>query len=172
MTDLSKKLQIKPGKHWLFFNAPDNYLTFIEPLPKGVKFSLEPEGEFDGAQLFVKNTAELISSLKIIMPVLQPDSVFWISYPKKSSGIQSDLEMMGSWDELGKYNYRCVASAAVNETWTALRFKLLEKTKVSESNKANIRQNEYGNYIDVDNRQVILPEDAAAALQLISAEAA
>ena len=34
--NLSEKLQIKPGKHWLFFNAPANYLTIIEPLPDEV----------------------------------------------------------------------------------------------------------------------------------------
>jgi len=165
MTDLSKKLQVKPGSKWLLFNAPANYLPLIEPLPDDVQISYDADGEYNGIQLFIKNSTELTASLKIIMPVLKADTIFWVIYPKKSSGIESDLEMMGSWDELTTYNYRCVASASVNEIWTALRFKPIEKTKLSESRNANIPNNQYGEYIDIANKQVKLPADAADALQ-------
>jgi len=164
MSNLSKKLQIKPGKHWLFFNAPANYLTIIEPLPDEVTISFEPDGNFDGIQLFIKNAAELSSSLEVLKPILKVDTIFWVTYPKKSSGMDSGLEMMGSWDELTNNGLRCVTSVSVNETWTALRFKPVELTKLSESRNDNIRQNEYSDYIDIDNKQIILPADLAEAL--------
>jgi len=165
MNLLAKKLQIKPGKNWLFLNAPDNYLALLEPLPEGVNISFEPSGSFDGVQSFVKDNAELVASLKVLAPVLKPDAMFWITYPKKSSGVHSDLEMMGSWDEAAKYGLRCVASAAINEIWTALRFRPEGQSKVSDGNKENIRQNEYGEYIDVDTKQIKLPPEIAEALQ-------
>lgn len=165
ISPLAKKLQIKPGKHWLLFNAPADYLTLLGPLPEGTTVSYEAKGSFDGVQLFVKNSLELIESLKVVMPILQPESVFWVIYPKKSSGIKSDLEMMSSWDELGKYGYGGVAAAAVNETWTALRFKPKEQTKTSDTCNDEIKQNEYSQWIDVDNRIVRLPEEVKNVLK-------
>jgi hypothetical protein len=159
VSPLAKKLQLKPGKHWLLFNAPASYLASFEPLPEGATISYEAKGSFDGVQLFVKNSAELIAELKVIVPVLKPDTVFWIIYPKKSSGIKSDLEMMSSWDEPAKYGLRGVAAAAINETWTALRFRPKEQSKISDTNNDNIKQNEYSAYIDVDNKMVRLPDE-------------
>src|SRR5471030_2363646 len=102
MTTLAQKLLVKSGKNWLFFNAPDNYLALLEPLPENATVTTVPTGNFDGIQLFVKSKNELSASLKVIVPLLKPDTIFWISYPKKSSGIESDLKM-GDWDELIQY---------------------------------------------------------------------
>src|SRR5258708_35365106 len=120
MTDVSKKVQVKPGSKWLIFNAPANYLPLIEPLPDGVQLSYDAAGEYNGIQLFIKNSTELTALLQIIKPLLKPDTIFWITYPKKSSGIQTDLEMMSSWDELSALGLRVVTSISVSETWTAL----------------------------------------------------
>lgn len=165
MSLLAKKLQIKPGKHWLLFNAPENYLISLEPLPGGVIIAYEAKGSFDGVQLFVKDSTELAAGLKTVVPILQPDTILWIIYPKKSSGIKSDLEMMSSWDEPAKYGLGGVAAAAINETWTALRFRPKEQTISSDTCNDNIKQNEYSAYIDVDNKIVRLPEEIKDILQ-------
>jgi hypothetical protein len=162
---LAKKLQIKPGKHWLLFNAPANYLASLEPLPEGTTVTYEAKGNFDGVQLFVKNSTELAASLKVVAPVLKPDTILWIIYPKKSSGIKSDLEIMSSWDEPAKYGLRGVAAAAVNETWTALRFRPEGQSKVSDTCNENIKQNGYSTYVDVDNKIVRLPDEIKSVLQ-------
>jgi len=156
---------MKPGHYWLLYNAPTHYLNLLEPLPEGAAISYSTNGNFDGIQLFVKDSHELAQSLKIVMPLLQPGSVFWITYPKKSSGIKSDLEMTKSWDELDKYNYGAVTAAAINETWTALRFKPKELTKTSDTCNSEIKQNEYSTWIDVDNKTVRLPDWIKAVLQ-------
>jgi len=158
ISPLAKKLLIKPGKCWFFYNAPDNYLEILEPLPDGAEAKFKPGGNFDGIQLFVKNSGELLSSIKIIAPLLKPDTIFWISYPKKSSGIESDLKM-GSWDILAEYNLDGVASIAVNETWAGSRFRPLGQAKISGVGNAQIKGNEYAAYIDVDNKIITLPRD-------------
>jgi len=165
MNPLAQKLHIKPGKSWLFYNAPANYTELLDPLPEGATINFAPEGEFDGVQLFVINSAELIANLKIIAPLLRPDTVFWVTYPKKSSGIESDLEMMGNWDEPTKYGLRPVGTAAVNETWTAIRLRRQEQTKVSEFCNEEIKKNEHAAFIDLDNRQITLPPDMKAVLE-------
>lgn len=164
MSPLAKKLQIKPGKRWLLFNAPANYLVSLEPLPEATTVAYEAKGNFDGVQLFVKNSTELAAGLKIVVPVLKADTILWVIYPKKSSGIESDLEMMSSWNEPAKYGLRGVAAAAINETWTALRFRPEGQSKVSDTNNDNIKQNEYSAYIDVDNKIVRLPDEIKSVL--------
>jgi hypothetical protein len=149
MSPLAKKLQMKPGKRWLLFNSPDNYLASLEPLPDEVEILFKAEGRFDGAQIFVKDTAELTSTLKFVVPVLKPDAVFWVIYPKKNK----------------PYGLKPVASAAINDIWTSLRFRPETEIKISEGCKDNIRNNEFGEYIDVDNKQIKLPPEIADTLE-------
>ncbi|MBS1527292.1 MAG: YdeI/OmpD-associated family protein [Bacteroidetes bacterium] len=165
MSALAKKLLIKPGKSWLFFNAPANYLAPLEPLPEGVAISFEVKGTYDGVQLFVKNSHELIDSLKVTMPALRPDTIFWISSPKKSSGMQSNLAMIGDWGAVTSYGLKSVAAISVDETWTASRFRPIGQAKVSNVGADEIRQNEYGKWIDVDKKAIILPDDIKQALE-------
>lgn len=165
MNALVKKLLIKPNSRWLLQNAPAGYQDSLLPLPDHANLVFNTEGEFDGIQLFVTNSAELVSELKVITPLLKAGTVFWIIYPKKSSGIQTDLEMMSSWDAPAQYGLRPVASAAVNEVWTALRFRPVEAVKVSAERKEAVRNNEYGDYIDVDNKIVTLPDYVKETLE-------
>ena len=161
---VAKKLQLKPGKSWLFYNAPANYLSLLEPLPDGASAHFNPAGNFDGIQLFALNSAELAAGLKVIAPLLKPDTVVWIAYPKKSSGIKSDLEMMGSWDEPAKYGLRTVAAASIDDTWTAIRLKQEGQTKVSEFCNEEIKKNEHSAFIDLENRKITLPHEMHTVL--------
>ena len=167
ISPLAKKLQIKPGKRWLFYNAPENYLAALDPLPDDVSLSINADGSFDGIQVFVISSYDLTGCLEIINPLLKPDTILWISYPKKSSGIKSDLEMMGSWDEPAKYGLGVVASASVNETWTALRLKPVGQSKISEFRNEEIKNNEHAAYIDVENKQITLPADIKRVLEQV-----
>ncbi len=163
MTPLASKLQIKQGKHWLFYNAPNDYINWLEPLPQGVTWSTQAKGDFDGIQLFAKNKVELSSLFKVIIPLLQPDTVFWISYPKRSSGIESDMKM-GSWDELSVYDLQGVSSISVNEKWAGSRFRPRGQAKISGTGNADIPKNAFASYIDVDNKLISLPPDMKEVL--------
>ncbi|WP_114937217.1 YdeI/OmpD-associated family protein [Mucilaginibacter endophyticus] len=165
MNALAKKLLIKPNSRWLIQNAPAGYPDSLSPLPDNADLVFSVQGDFNGIQLFVKNSEELISELKVVTPLLNSDTVFWIIYPKKNSGIQTDLEMMSSWDAPAQYGLRPVASAAVNEVWTALRFRPVEAVKVSEGRNEAVRNNEHSAYIDVDNKIVTLPNYVKETLE-------
>jgi len=165
MTDLPKKLKMKPGSTWLLFNAPATYAATLDPPPQNVIIKHEPTYGLDGVQLFVRDTAELTASLQLVSKLLQPDAVFWIMYPKKKPGVASDLEMMSSWDVCKKHGLRPVASAAIDQTWTALRFKPFNQVKQSEGSNQNIRQNQYLAYIDVDTKQITLPPVMTTVLE-------
>ena len=149
----------------LLINAPANYLELLEPLPDDVTVSFIVDGAPDSVQLFVKNSTELKQALISVSNVLKPDTVFWIIYPKKSSGMESDLEMMKSWDEPAKYGLTIVAAAAINETWTALRFRPKELVKMSDVCNSEIPKNNYSEFIDVQNKVVTLPPDLKMAME-------
>jgi hypothetical protein len=169
MNVIAKKLQIKPGTNWLFYNAPDNYLSALEPLPDGAIACFKPEGSFDGIQLFVINSGELEAGLQVIVPLLKPDTILWVTYPKKSSGIKSDLEMTGRWEEPRKYGLRTVAAVGIDDTWTAIRMRREDQTKVSEFCNEEIKKNEHAAFIDLDNRKITLPPDVHQLLAASSA---
>nr|WP_067062288.1 YdeI/OmpD-associated family protein [Mucilaginibacter sp. L294] len=165
MSPLAKKLLIKPGQHWLILNAPEDYLATLEPLPDHVQLSFTPQGSCNGIQLFVKNSAGLTEALTQLKPVLNDDTVFWVIYPKKNSGIETDLEMMSGWEVTKPYGLRPVASAAINNIWTTLRFRPEHLVKHSDSSKEAIsKQNDYSAYIDVDKKQITLPPYLQEAL--------
>jgi hypothetical protein len=165
MNPLAKKLLIKPGQTWLVLNSPESYLATLEPLPDGVKLLFDVIGPVDGMQLFVKNNHELAETLTQVKAILKPETVVWITYPKKNSGIETDLEMMGSWDVLKQYGLRPVASAAINDVWTALRIRPEHLVKLSDFSKASIQKNDYSAYIDTQKKQVTLPPDVESVLR-------
>ncbi|HZY37321.1 MAG TPA: YdeI/OmpD-associated family protein [Mucilaginibacter sp.] len=164
MSPIAKKLQIKPGKNWLFYDAPDNYLAALEPLPDGATATFNPGGNIDGVQIFVIDSTQLAKSLQLVAPLLRPDTVIWATYPKKASGIKTDLEMTKSWDEATKYGLRPVAAAGIDDNWTAIRLRPEEQTKVSEFCNEEIEKNDHSQYIDLVNRKVIPPADMQAVL--------
>jgi uncharacterized protein YdeI (YjbR/CyaY-like superfamily) len=169
MSPVSKKLFVKPNSNWLFYNAPGNYLSVLELLPDGVTSAFEPRGRFDGIQLFVKNSRELKSGLMMILPLLKAGTIFWVTYPKKSSGIPSDLEMTRSWDETAKYGLRTVAAARIDDTWTAIRMKQEGLSKISEFRNEAVKKNEYAEFIDLDKRRITMPGDMHRVISVSSA---
>ena len=162
---LSKKLFFKPAQRILLVNAPINYHELLTPLPDEASLVTVPEGTFDAVQLFVSNRAELKRDLEWLQSHLSKDTIFWITYPKKSSGIPSDLEMMQSWEETAVYGLSGVAAASINDTWTALRFRPAEQVKRSSTCNAEIENNAIGQFIDVRNRIVTLPPQLQEVLQ-------
>lgn len=161
---LAQKLQIKPGKKWLIYNPPVGYLASLRPLPKGATCTQDPIGKFDGIQLFAKNKAELSTALEIVIPLLRPDTIFWVTYPKRSSGIRSDMKME-DWDELYALGLQGVASISVDETWAGSRFRPKGQAKISGAGKAEIRNSELAAFIDVDKKIITLPPDILRVLR-------
>jgi hypothetical protein len=165
MSPLAKKLLMKPGQQWLIVNPPEDYLAALEPLPDGVQLSFTVKGSVNGMQVFVKNSAELTEVLKQLKPALTEETTLWVIYPKKSLGIETDLQMMSGWEVAKPYGLRPVASAAINNVWTALRFRPEHLVKHSDSSKEAIRkENDYSDYIDVDKKLIRLPSYLQEAL--------
>jgi uncharacterized protein YdeI (YjbR/CyaY-like superfamily) len=167
MNALAKKLLIRPNTSWLFYNAPEIYTNLLEPLPEGVKVVSETAGNVDGVQVFIKSMADLIKGIKAIKSVAKADTVIWLSYPKKSSGVKTDLnlDMMNNWPEVTEAGLETVSLVSVDDTWSALRIRPIGERKKSGVGNAEVKQSDYSAYVDVDKKIVTLPHDVQEALQ-------
>ena len=87
---LAKKLRLQDVQCALILNAPAAYFETLGKVPAAIKLRHEPLGEFDFARLFVKNREELERLIDRVLQAIKYDAILWISYPKGSSGVQTD----------------------------------------------------------------------------------
>lgn len=160
-----KKLQVKPGNVIKVVNAPEKAGAIFGDIPSDIVIKYNEEAVFNVLIAFTINKDQLDKQIKNNLKYIDAKTIIWIFYPKKTSNIKSDLDLMKSWKELDVFGLTPCASAAVNETWTALRLKLITEVKPSGMRNDHIKTNEFGGYIDPVNKTVKLPEDLKTLLE-------
>jgi hypothetical protein len=121
-TPLPKKLGIKDGFHTHFVNAPPDVLTELKVALAGCKIIRDGKAPIDFAMVFTKSKTELTKEFKRIAKILAPAGMFWISWPKKSSGVATDLDE-NIVREIGlDAGLVDVKVCAVTDVWSGLKF--------------------------------------------------
>ncbi len=118
-----KKLGIKAGMRALVVAAPDGYLRRLTPLPEGVKIATKPTGTYEFVQFFATRMAHIEKTAPGLVQRATPGAVFWITYPKKTSGIDSDLSRDILAAAMTDNGWRPVSIVALDDVWSALRFR-------------------------------------------------
>ncbi|OGO69009.1 MAG: hypothetical protein A2Z37_02400 [Chloroflexi bacterium RBG_19FT_COMBO_62_14] len=116
---LARKMKLKSGAKAVVVNPPDGYLAELRPLPNGVSLGDKLQGSFDWIQIFVKNEAELEKTLPRAIKAMKPVSILWISFPKGTSKIQTDLTRDKGWEALEKADLKWLTLVSVNAVWSA-----------------------------------------------------
>ena len=129
---LPKKLQIKPQSRVLLLGAPEGLSAALGPLPEGASLSSAARGRFDVVLLFVTMAKELEKGAPKAIGALEEGGVFWVCYPKKSSGVETDLNRDCEWKPVIDAGFGPVAQCAIDDSWSALRFKLESTVKRKE----------------------------------------
>jgi hypothetical protein len=124
---LAKKLKLKPGLKAAIINAPAGYLQELAPLPAGTQVSDTLDGAFDWVQVFVKDRAGLESVAPRLAAALNPGSLLWVSFPKGSSRMQTDLTRDKGWDSLMAVDLKWVNLVSVNDAWSAFALRPYKK---------------------------------------------
>jgi hypothetical protein len=122
-SSLAKKLGLKPGRRALILNAPDGYRELLDPLPEGVDVTTTPDGTFDFVQVFAKNQADLAEYAPAALAAVKPGGMLWIAFPKKTSKIQTDISRDTGWDVIRQAGWQGIFLIAVDEVWSAMRFR-------------------------------------------------
>jgi hypothetical protein len=109
-------MKLRPGLKAAVIHAPENYVT---ELKHDTAMSPTLNGKFDWIQIFVRNKAELEGLAPKAAKALRPESMLWISFPKGSSKIQTDLTRDKGWESLQALDLKWITLVSVNETWSA-----------------------------------------------------
>lgn len=134
-TPLAKRLRIKPGHRVLILNAPDGYAETLGPLPDDVELAISPGGTFDCVHLFVKEKTQLDRIAPTILKSVKPDGLLWISWPKRSSRVKTDITRDTGWEAITGSGWDGIATVSVDETWSAIRFRPREQVKRSPNSR-------------------------------------
>jgi hypothetical protein len=123
-TPLPKKLGIKPGFRVHLVNDPAEVRSELrEELAEcDMKTKTKPGDILDFAMLFTKSRTELVKEFARLAKLLAPAGMLWVSWPKKSSGVPSDLDenlvrVIGL--DAGLVD---VKVCAVTDVWSGLKF--------------------------------------------------
>jgi hypothetical protein len=125
---LSKKLQLKAGLRAAVIDAPAGYIEKLG-LPVDSELAGKPAASLDFVQIFLKTADELEAAIPPLMHALKFDGLFWISYPKGSSKVKTDLNRDILWKAMEKRGMAGVSLVSLDEVWSSMRFRPLEKTK-------------------------------------------
>ena len=127
---LAKKMKLKPGLKAAVINAPENYM---DELRHDTATSPTLNGKFDWVQIFVKSRTELDALAPKAAKALKPDSILWISFPKGTSKIQTDLTRDQGWDSLRDLELKWINLISINDTWSAFSLRPYKEGEEKQS---------------------------------------
>lgn len=132
-TPLPKKLGLKPQFRVAFFQLPSDVRAALEEALSDcvlVKDGKDTSAQLDFAMVFVKSQADMREHFSAFARRLAPSGMLWVSWPKKASGIVTDIgesEVMKIGLTAGLVD---VKVCAVNEVWSSLKFVIRIKDRL------------------------------------------
>jgi hypothetical protein len=128
-TPLVKKLGIKEGFRVSLVGAPEGFRDELDGLPSGVAFVTSVQAKLDFCLFFTKTRSELTQNFSRLSAKLTPTGMLWIAWPKRASGVATDLSD-SVVREIGlNAGLVDVKVCAVNEIWSGLKFVIRVKDR-------------------------------------------
>ena len=118
---VADKLLIKPGAA-VWTSDPDR-MGLVGPLPEGVR-PVDAPGLADAALVWADDAASLRAVLGEQQGSLADPDAFWVLYPK---GNRADINRDSLWPILAEHDMRPISQVAVDDVWSALRFRALRE---------------------------------------------
>lgn len=128
-TPLTKKLGIKKGYKIYTKNAPENYEELLHPLPENVSFSKRLSNSLDMVHIFTQSKTELSSELTKLRLWIKQAGMIWVSWPKKSSHVPSDVTEDVVRELALPLGLVDIKVCAVNEIWSGLKLVIRKENR-------------------------------------------
>ena len=131
MSAIFKKLNLRDQKEIMVINAPGSFEPELENLGD-VKFirDLDEAEEIDFSLAFVIKQKELDEISKSVVEKARGDALVWFAYPKKpSKKYKCDFSRDTGWHVLGEAGFEGVRQVAIDEDWSAIRFRHVDYIK-------------------------------------------
>jgi hypothetical protein len=116
-----QKLGIKPGFRIFVVGAPASYDDVIGPLPADVTLAPRLKAPLDMVHVFATKAAALRGKLPACREAIAPDGMVWVSWPKKSSGVTTDVTENVVRDTALSLGLVDIKVCAIDDTWSALK---------------------------------------------------
>lgn len=129
-TPLAKKLGIKPGFRVRVKDAPPDYASLLAPLPEDVQISTSFRSEVDVWHFFTTSRRNLVQQLPVSVRQIRQDGMIWVSWPKKASGVPSDVSedtVRAAAIPLGLVD---VKVCAIDDVWSGLKLVIRKENRV------------------------------------------
>ena len=120
-TPLAKKLGIKAPLTMQLMNPPEEYLMWIGGVPDGVQMSAKVKPPIEAVHLFVKESLELDAMLSKLRKDLKQDGFVWVSWPKKSSKMPTDITEDTIREIALPLGFVDIKVCSVSEVWSGLK---------------------------------------------------
>jgi hypothetical protein len=120
-TPLPRKLGIKEGHRVAFPGAPAGFHNLVDPLPGGVRIKSRAVAPLDLVVAFFTRRSELERRFEALAKVVFPDGAFWVAWPKRSSGVPTDLTEDVMREIALPRGLVDTKVCAIDETWSGLR---------------------------------------------------
>ena len=116
-----KKMRLKEGTSGVCFYAPKEFLDMIK---EQTFIDFEAREKYDYVHLFITSKEEYRHRIKDALSVLSDNGVLWISYAKSKQSKKYDINRDSLYELAKKDGIIACGNVALNEEWTAMRFKL------------------------------------------------
>lgn len=122
-TPLAKKLGIKEGFSMLLYHSPEYYFNLFADLPENLSIHKTlVDKEFDFVHVFCTSIQELEEIAGKHKNCLKQNGMLWVSWPKGSSSIKTDLKREPVREHLLSIGLVDTKVAAIDEDWSGLKF--------------------------------------------------
>ncbi|MGH9967896.1 MAG: DUF3052 domain-containing protein [Pyrinomonadaceae bacterium] len=121
-TPLIKKLGIKEGFRVALVHSPKGFQKELGPLPSKARFTPCATKSLDVILVFVHSEAELKREFFLLASNLSVNGMIWVAWPKKSSGVVTDLAFTNVQRIGLEAGLVDVKICAVNDVWSGLKF--------------------------------------------------
>jgi hypothetical protein len=128
-TPLAQKLGIKPGANVAALNPPAGYRKLLAPLPAAVSFTDKATADAGFVHLFVTERRVLERELKRLRGLIADAGVLWISWPKKSAGLGSDITEDVIREVCLPLGFVDIKVCAVDEIWSGLKLMIRRENR-------------------------------------------
>ena len=120
-TPLAQKLGLKAGMRAWFQNVPDSVRAEIDRDAPPLERLELPEPPVEFAHIFVTSCAVLDCELRMLLPLLEPAGMIWVSWPKKASKMTTDITEDVIRRVALPLHLVDVKVCAVDQTWSGLK---------------------------------------------------
>jgi hypothetical protein len=118
---LAAKLGIRPGERVVALGAPRHYADLLDPLPEGVIVRTRLGRSERFIHRFVTRQADLVRGFPRLAGALADDGMLWISWPKRASGVATDLTEDRIREIALPYGLVDIKVCAMDAVWSGLK---------------------------------------------------